>query len=207
MSLSCWCNPAKRLPAARTAVLWPGVTVDVIIWFETSRVAGRPVLLPFPRGRGEVFGGSAQHPADPVERVIAAAAVPAGLLLDAEHPDRLGQRRAERGGVTTERVERGDRDTGPPLLGLARNPVVEGLRAERDRPPAACRARRPRSSPSPRRRRTPGRPARPSARPHRRGGTPRPRPAPSSRPVDGSAPRFSSRSAPRMPAPHSATLA
>ena len=38
---------------------------------------------PRPPGVGEVFGAPAQHPPDPVERVIGAATVPLGLLLDA----------------------------------------------------------------------------------------------------------------------------
>ena len=74
-----------------------------------------------------VVVAAAQHPADAVERVPGAAAVPEGVLLDpaadlvhgveaelhhverVEHPHRGGQVGAQRGGVPAERVQRRDR--------------------------------------------------------------------------------------------------
>jgi hypothetical protein len=77
----------------------------------------KPGQQPLPRALGVVVMASAQQPADAIERVVAAAAVPGVLALNAsadivngsedqpydvegiEYPDRVGQRGPQRAGV------------------------------------------------------------------------------------------------------------
>jgi hypothetical protein len=84
----------------------PGVP-DLLV-HVTQRKAGQQLL---PGVRGEVVRAAAQHPADPVQRVVLAAAVTGTGLLDpaadvvdgleaesgdveaVQHPDRVRQRR------------------------------------------------------------------------------------------------------------------
>ena len=91
----------------------------------------------------------AEEPADPIQRIIASASVPGGLLLHppahvvdggeaepghverVQHPDRLGQAGAQRGRVAAGRIERGDRDVFAPTVGLSGNPSGQRFRCVR----------------------------------------------------------------------------
>ena len=94
-----------------------------------------------PAGGGEVLGAAAQHPADPVERIVAAAAMPVGVLLDAaayvvdggepqpydvegiQDPHGVRQAGRQGGAVAAERIQGGHVDAGSPFGGLVNQPV------------------------------------------------------------------------------------
>ena len=102
---------------------------ELLIRGVTGVEAGQQSL---PRALAVVVIASAQQPADALERILTAAAAPGVLALDAstdlvdsgegqthdvegvEHPDRIGQRGAQRAGVAPVGIQRGGHDPGPP---------------------------------------------------------------------------------------------